>query len=262
MLIRYLWPPSQARLPLSRLLLLWFISAVILSGILLSNLLNGHAQQIMKARGRFLIDTTQAIRTYTQNNVNPALMDRPNDTGQPFYPQTVPSYAAQEVFQALRSHPDYESFYYKEAVLNPTNLRDKADAFETTLIQKIQQQQLPELTGYQKSNGQSFFYTAEPIAITNPSCLKCHSTPEIAPPSMVAHYGRERGFGWKLNEIVGIRIAYIPVSPIFQATSRSFLRSMAIATILLGIGTIALYWYLRRSPKPVTPKVRPSNLVS
>ena len=50
-------------------------------------------------------------------------------------PQTVPTFAATETLRRLRDRfPAYE---YKEAVLNPTNPRDRASDWERTLIEKF-----------------------------------------------------------------------------------------------------------------------------
>ena len=49
-----------------------------------------------------------------------------------FLPQTVPAFAATENFAYLQtSYPDYA---YKEAALNPTNLRDRAVDWEADII--------------------------------------------------------------------------------------------------------------------------------
>ena len=49
-----------------------------------------------------------------------------------FIPQTVPAFAATESFNYLRKrYPDYA---YKEATLNPTNLRDRAADWESDVI--------------------------------------------------------------------------------------------------------------------------------
>jgi hypothetical protein len=237
----------QTRLHLSRFLLACFASAVIASGLLLANLLNHQAYAQITARAQLLIDTMYSVQEYTQDQLNPIFSD---SSLSEFYPQSVPSYAAQEVFQQLREQPAYDSFFYKAAVLNPTNLRDKANTFETSLVKKIQQQNVTKLSGFETVNGAKLFYIAEPIVITNPSCLKCHSTPEIAPQSMVKHYGSRNGFNWKLNEIVGVRVVYVPAKQIFQSVNQAFMRITTIVVVLMIVAIVTVYWFLKRSPRP------------
>ena len=52
-----------------------------------------------------------------------------------FLPQTVPAYAATETFNSLRKK--YPDFTYKEATLNPTNPRDRADSWEVDIVNQF-----------------------------------------------------------------------------------------------------------------------------
>lgn len=75
-------------------------------------------------------------------------------------------------------------------------------------------------------------YIARPIQISNPACLACHTTPEMAPPSLVAKYGSQGGFGWQLNEVVGAQIISVPVDlPIDNATRIFY----TFTAVLLGL---------------------------
>jgi len=44
---------------------------------------------------------------------------------------------------------------------------------------------------------------SRPLKIGSAACLTCHSTPDAAPPTMVALYGSQNGFGWKQGETIG-----------------------------------------------------------
>jgi hypothetical protein len=92
-------------------------------------------------------------------------------------------------------------------------LRDKADNFETQIINAFRKNyKLKEMSGYHTTSSEENFYVARPLAVTNQSCLRCHSTPAAAPKSLIDNYGKNNGFGWKLNEVVGIQIISVPVS--------------------------------------------------
>jgi hypothetical protein len=72
--------------------------------------------------------------------------------------------------------------------------------------------------------------------------LECHSTPEAAPKSLSATYGRGGGFGWQLNEIVGPQIISVPAHEVLNATRQSLLLVMgsvgavfAIAILLINL---------------------------
>jgi HAMP domain-containing protein len=144
-----------------------------------------------------------------------------------------------EVFEILRKDPSYNQFFYKEATLNPTNLRDKADTFEAKIVEQFRSQtNLKELTGFRPSPSGDLFYIARPLAVTKESCLVCHSTPDAAPKSLVATYGSENGFGWKLNEIVSAQVMSVPASEVVNSAYGSFFFLMMIA---IGVFAIAIF---------------------
>lgn len=210
------------------LLLTVFAIAVIVSGVAFSAILSRNTEQQVSANATLLLQTMLSVRQYTLDRVAPELAPR-LETETEFLPQTVPGYSAREVFEDLRKNPEYNNFFYKEATLNPTNLRDKADSFETDLVKNFQTNStLKQMTGYRSSPAGELFYIARPIAIANESCLRCHSTPEAAPKSLLATYGSANGFGWKLNDIVGAQIISIPASLVARSTQHDFFILMGI----------------------------------
>ncbi|MBD2528038.1 DUF3365 domain-containing protein [Nostoc flagelliforme FACHB-838] len=219
------------------LLLVILTFGLSLSGFALSSLLRENAKQDISSTGLILIQTMSSVRKYTSTQVNPELIDK-LDTE--FLPQTVPGYSAREVFEILRKTPEYRDFFYKEATLNPTNLRDKADGFETEIVERFRNKSdLKQVTGFRSIPGGDIFYIARPLAVSEQSCLVCHSVPEAAPQSMINLYGAANGFGWKLNEIIGAQIISVPANNVISKANHSSLviilivSTIFIATILL-----------------------------
>src|ERR1044072_7346458 len=102
-----------------------------------------------------------ASRTYTKTKVNPLLETQLKYA---FLPQTVPAYAATEVFNEMRKrHPDYG---YKEATLNPTNPRDRASDWEAEPVQAFRQSPPnTELFGERDTPTGRALYLARPIDV-------------------------------------------------------------------------------------------------
>lgn len=223
---------KNLKLGLKLNLLLGFIllTLIITTGIVLSSVLKNYAEQVIVERASMLIETMNSVRNYTSTQVNPELSSR-LETEAIFLPQTVPAYSAREVFEHLRTDDEYNQFFYKEATLNPTNIRDKADNFERNIIKSFKNDAEAQKQGFRSIPGGELFYIARPLQITKESCLRCHSSPELAPPSLLASYGSENGFGWKLNEIVGAQIISVPSSQIFAAANK--LRYLVISKIVL-----------------------------
>src|SRR5262249_23135669 len=93
---------------------------------------------------------------------------------------------------------------------------------------------------------QEMFYVARPLRVASQSCLQCHSTPSAAPPSMLAVYGSDHGFGWTLNEIVTAQVMYVPASDVFGAARRSLVIVMAIFVVVFALTIILINTLLRR----------------
>ena len=128
-----------------------------------------------------------------------------------FHPQSVPAFAATEIFTYLREkYPEYD---YKEATLNPTNPRDRATDWEADIVNQFRKNPaLPEFMGQRETPTGDSLYLARPIQIKNVSCLDCHTTAAKAPPEMVKLYGPGNGFGWKMDEIIGAQVVSVPMS--------------------------------------------------
>ncbi len=115
------------------LLILAFLIGILVSGAALSRVLDQKAQDEVRTKALVLIETMNSVRDYTNTRVNP-LLNPKLEIEKTFIPETVPAFSATEVFEGLRKNEAYKKFFYKEAALNPTNLRDKADYFETDIV--------------------------------------------------------------------------------------------------------------------------------
>lgn len=247
----------------SLMLVVVFIGGIVISGAALSKVLEQRAEKEVSSQAAVLIETMKAVRAYTSERVNPLLAPR-LATEPVFIPEAIPSFSATEVFENLRKHEEYRNFFYKEATLNPTNLRDKADAFEAKIVERFRNESnTKEISGFRNLPGGEVFYIARPLSVSKESCLQCHSTPEAAPKSQIATYGSEWGFGWKLNEIVTAQIISVPSSEIFDSSRRSLSLVMGI---LFGIFAIVVLWlnfFLKRSViQPIRKMSRTAERVS
>ena len=139
------------------LLIIAFIFGIILSGVTLSNLLYQRAQHEISIQAELLMETMNSLRIYTNDNVNPWLRPKLADVSE-FIPEAIPTFAVKQVSRHLSQSPAYNNFSYKDATLNPTNREDKADEFETKLIEefKLHPERL-EITGFRPfANGEVF----------------------------------------------------------------------------------------------------------
>lgn len=240
-----------------------FLIILLTSSIALSIILDNNAKWVVGSKAFMLMESMSAVREYTDVQITPELSAR-LETEDRFLPQTFPGYAAREVFDNFRKREQFREFFYKEAALNPTNLRDKADKFETEIIKEFRKRRdIKELTGFRSLPGGDIFYVARPHIVTGVNCLRCHSTPDAAPKSQILTYGSENGFGWKFNDVVGARIITTPASEVFDAAQHLKLVVIGILSGFLLLTMLLINLFLKRSiTKPLQKMAQLSKQVS
>ena len=215
-----------------------FVLGFAIAGYVSYRVLQANAREEIVQNARLMMEAALSSRTYTNTQVKP-LLD--TQLKYAFLPQTVPAYAATEMFNEMRkAHPDYG---YKEATLNPTNPRDRASDWEADIVNAFRQSKDNiEMVGERDTPTGRALYLARPIQVTSAACLVCHSTIEVAPKTMVDLYGPANGFGWKMNEVIGAQVVSVPMSvPIKRAdqTFRTFMLSLAgvfiVTFVLLNV---------------------------
>lgn len=166
-----------------------------------------------------------------------------------FHPQSVPAFAATEINKYMREK--YPEYFYKEAVLNPTNKLNRTTDWEADVVNQFRNN--PSLTEFLMDRaavtGQTLVL-ARPIKVGNVSCLTCHSTPDKAPPEMIKLYGTASGFGWKFEEIIGAQVVSVPVAvPLAMADKAWHQLTLWLLGSFVGISVAANVgagWLLRR----------------
>jgi len=196
------------------------------------------AKQRVLQQAKLMMETTLATREYTTLQIKP-LLQKVQQHDSVFLPQTVPAYSATQVFDYLHNrNPDYS---YKEATLNPTNPIDRANDWESDVVNTFRNDPARKeiISERDTPTGKSLFL-AHPLRVTDPACFECHSTPNRAPVAMIRQYGSDNGFGWKPNEIIGAQIVSVPEALPVEIADRA-LRTLAIYLVVVAfIGLLIL----------------------
>jgi protein-histidine pros-kinase len=202
-------------------------------------------QEVLQEASAIMLQAT-AMRSYTQTEIAPLLQAASQLR---FLPHTVPSWSAQTIFRSVQKEmPDYS---YKEAALNPTNPADKATDWETAIIDGFRRDaRQAEHVGERDTPDGLFLTFARPVRITDRNCLSCHSTPEAAPASMIDLYGRDNGFGWQHNEVIGAQLVSVPMKVALRradALLMAFLGSLAavFVTVILLVNLLLHLFIIR-----------------
>ena len=213
-----------------------FAAGLAVSALVSFRFLEDNARDDVVRQARLMMEAMSSVRQYTGVQLQP-LLARQQEKESDFIPQTVPAFAATENFNYLRHH--YPDYAYKEAALNPTNLRDRAADWEADVINSFRAgSTLRELVGERDTpTGRSLFY-ARAIAADAP-CLTCHSTPSAAPPAVIKSYGPDHGFGWQPNEIIGAQIVSVPMA-VPEAMARASFRTLVTSLAIVLVASLAL----------------------
>jgi protein-histidine pros-kinase len=259
------------------------IGSICAAAIIIRNQLRDNAQQEVLESAKLMLETTRASRTYTAQQITPLLERQQNqidkttqivrkaletaervaDTSKrqallsvlsqlgpnnelmqrEFHPQSIPFFAATEAFNYFRrTHPDYA---YKEAALNPTNLRDRTVDWEADVVSIFRKNPTEtEFIGQRETPSGASLFVSAPIKVDDKSCLECHSTTDKAPAEMVKLYGNVNGFGWKEGDIVGAQIVSVPATVSEKIADGAFRSILAwligIAALIFGLVNAAL----------------------
>jgi len=227
--------------------LLVFLLGLAGSTLIARDLLQRSAMEDVADRARLLMEKATVVSAYTANQIRPLLETQMKYS---FLPQSVPSYSAAEVLTALqKSYPEYS---FKSAMLNPTNPRDRAVAWEEDVITQFRaSSEMKEFIGQRVTPTGMSLYIARPIRISNPACLSCHSTPDEAPKTLIERYGPSNGFGWKLNEVLGAQVVSVPMTLPLKRADQALGVVMAVLAgvfLLIGASLNFMLWKLVIQP--------------
>jgi protein-histidine pros-kinase len=209
---------------------------------------NDAKRQVMQ-QAKLIMETSLATRSYTITQLEPLLAKLQRRDSR-FLPQTIPFYASTQVFDYIhKRNPDYS---YKEAALNPTNPVDRTADWEADIVRTFRNDpSRTEIFGERPTPTGISLYFARPIQVSNAGCLQCHSSPDRAPAAILREYGRDNGFGWKLNEIVGAQIVSVPESLTIAMADR------ALKTLVAYLAVVALVTLLFLDLVLIVTVIRP-----
>ena len=217
------------RLKFNLVLLLVFVVGLGATGYVSYDLLHRNARDEVLRNAGVMMEAALSMRSYTVAQVRPNLAVDADK----FLPQSVPAFGATEIMTLLRKkYPDYS---YKEAALNPTNARNRAVEWEEDLIKAFRgNPALGEVSGMRDTPTGRALYLARPMQIKDPSCLSCHTTPDMAPPAMVKIYGPANGFGWQQNEIIAAQIVSVPMGLPIRNANRAFVTFISSLAVVFA----------------------------
>lgn len=211
------------------LAVVYIFSMVAVIGIGYS-LLQRDTEREAAEKTELFISSMLANQQYMKKFVRPDLKELAEDV---YFPEASVG-AVMLVKTAKLLQEQYPEYILRVSSPNPLNQENLSTSFEERIIAGFDNGDYKEWQGFTTRNGKSFYAAAVPIKVSK-GCIWCHDTPEVAHPDMVAEYGDTSGYGYKLGEIVGTRIVYVPT----DAT-----KALAMTKLAYLGGTISLLFLI------------------
>lgn len=233
-----------------------FVIGLAIATLLAREITTEEAKRQVLNEATLIMRAGTAIRSYTQNEVRPLLLDQISVR---FLPHTVPSWSAHTVLRQVQK--DYPDYSYKEAATNPTNPADRATTYEADIIAAFKRDNsLNEFVATRDTPTGQFLTFARPFRLTDRTCLACHSTPAAAPSTMVDLYGTANGFGWTLGDVIGAQVVSVPMTFALTRANHALLAFIgvlsAVFVIMLIIMNVLMHFFILRPIQRITVMAR------
>jgi hypothetical protein len=105
------------------------------------------------------------------------------------------------------------------------------DKFEASAIKAIKAFKADKLLEFVEQYEDGTYRYARPILVQQ-ECLKCHGDPADAPPTVIAKYGSEKAFGYKVGQVRGVVSVSLPAVG-FREVIRSLINPWTVFFVLV-----------------------------
>jgi HAMP domain-containing protein len=211
-------------------MLVAFLIGLSLAAALAYRIVQDNARREVLQDAAIMMEQASAIRSYTSREIGPLLAEQSKIH---FLPHTIPAWAAQTNFRKLQQ--DFPDYSYREPALNPTNPANKAQPWEADIVNTFRHDpKLTELVSERQTPTGPILSMSRPLRANDKQCLTCHSTPSVAPASMIELYGSDNGFGWQLGDVIAAQVVSVPMRVPLDQANRTFLLFVAgLAVVFL-----------------------------
>lgn len=173
-------------------------------------------------KARLILDRNMAIHTFYAKQLKPSIFKLSDAYRSDSYfdPTWMSStYAVREIDRYYKelARKDY---YYKESAINARSPENEADPFEHSIVAEMKQSEvLNNRTAVRTIGGKPYLVVFRRGESMEKSCLRCHSTHDVAPGDLVSRYGPVRSFNRSEGELVSVISIRIPLKDAYDAAN-------------------------------------------
>ena len=199
---------------------------------------------------KMVLFAEKAARDYDSGSLRPAVMKATDKFVIQAESATFLALGVAKLIKKFLPH-----YTYSEPTLNPLNLKNKANSFQETIIDRFKSSPfLKSVSGYHTFNGLSYFYVMKPV-VAKQGCMVCHGNPDNNSPitqAIVKKYGDTHGWHWKVGTTAGVLSVLVPTKHRANiALHNAIIITAAFLILFLLAFIIAIYFINKAIIKPI-----------
>ncbi len=95
-------------------------------------------------------------------------------------------------------------------------------------------------------DGKAYLLSAAPKISNKKGCMRCHGDPEKAPGDVINRFGTENGYGYRLNDVVGVSIVGVPLEDVQARAVQRGIVVLGVLTLLFTLLFVTVNLLVRR----------------
>jgi len=187
-----------------------------------------------------LVDVVKSIQDYVATDLRPHFMKQDI-----FYTPAVSGIVATaRIANYLKEkQPQY---YIKNASDNPLNPSNAAQGLEEELLKRFRKEkELAALSEEGVIGGKAYLVSSAP-KVSKKGCLRCHGDPADAPEDQKVSFGSGTGYGYKVNDVVGVSLVGVPLADVQALSLERSLIVIGAITVLFAVLFIVVNMLVKR----------------
>ncbi len=188
-----------------------------------------------------LVDVVKSIQTYVAEDLRPHLSKQDI-----FYSPAISGIVATARFadHFKKKQPQY---YIRNASDNPLNPANRASGLENDLLYRFRLERgITSVNQEGQIDGQAYLLSAAPKISNKKGCMRCHGDPEKAPGDVINRFGTENGYGYRLNDVVGVSIVGVPLQDVQVRAVERGIVVLGVLTLLFTLLFVTVNLLVRR----------------
>lgn len=231
---------------------------LLLAGGLSYRVESDHARHELAATAELVLETADALKAYTTEEIAPRLGESAESVQRP----ALPSYAATQVLTRLGER--LPQFTYREVALEPVDARNRATDQEVSIIRQfLNQPDRPEVSGVFSEPAPARYYLARPVYANGDGCLACHGQAALSTHDSSVPYHSRQDLKWNAGDLIAAQIVEIPLHTAWKTSVSSIvITSAGLASVFLITGLAFLLLFRRSITLPLETLTREAEQLS